>query len=964
MSEIPYISGTRPPDSAAKPAAKPAAAGGLKSEGDGTNNQTGQQSGRRQSQAAPAETSRTEYREPAVTIAAATAQLRVGDRLNSEVMSIDAEGRPVILTDKAVLALRPDAGLVQGDKIRLNIVSDDRGVRAEMTSVNGNPKDPPIEIRLAIIALHGFDKSKPPEIPAGGSNEATVRTSHKYSPELLQAAAKALEAVEAKAQAADQKAADQRLVDAQKTAEQFKDDRQAQVLPAKNEQPAAKPDSQAKLENVRPQEPATTHLMAGLGSKPRAVTDGKQDAAAPIDEAKPSSRQSATTAETAAPPAKAETPARADASVGQSLEAKPVVPIIPEKTAIARTKSAIVTLQVPVSSGGSEQTVSLKAEMHVVPAPPRQMPQAARLAEVISVSKEEPSAPTAQPDLLVQTDRGTFMAPSSLEAALKPGTLLMLVPGTGRQWPSTTANQSDGMASILARTAPATDDLSSPASGRPAAMSNYLFLGQVALPKAAALDGSYSIPMVPLNNIGDPLKSTNRPEGLPGLLFNPSETPTALGAMRLQIISAVPLIPDEIKTTGLSVVDGQRAVRITTPDGQFAASIPRGVDPTRESAWLVPPSKSQGLASAYPPSMPTESTIRSNPSWSEQVGLLRRTDPIKAGAADRDQALIDRTREVTVTPAGPNKSVDSASVRTARLDSAFDPNSKNPAVMTLNTSAGRLTIDQPKNWPYLPAGSPVSMAVITGSQWPIDWPGLASVTDAGGSILGAVHNLAGISSWPALSAAASILGHHNKDAAQSLTQRSADGGNRLPNSLLFMMNALGGGNPDQWLGNAAVNALANSGKQTLLDQIRAELARMFTAGQDTGGEWRPIFLPLDTNENSSLLALLLKNNPVRDEQPQNRGAEDDEDENDSQRFIVEVAFSVLGPVQLEGHILGRAFDLKVRTHHALPGQMEQDLKHLFSEALTANNYSGKLVFEDVEIFPVDASSYLPPVART
>ena len=108
-----------------------------------------------------------------------------------------------------------------------------------------------------------------------------------------------------------------------------------------------------------------------------------------------------------------------------------------------------------------------------------------------------------------------------------------------------------------------------------------------------------------------------------------------------------------------------------------------------------------------------------------------------------------------------------------------------------------------------------------------------------------------------------------------------------------------------------------------------------------------------------LIALLFgQPGHINPDENQGRAGSDDQTGSDSERFILEVLFSVLGTVQLDGYIRDRKFDLTVRTEMALPMSLEHDTRNIFADALLANNFSGSLSFIAGEEFPVSAADLL------
>ena len=81
-------------------------------------------------------------RDPAVSLSASMGHIEIGENIAGSILSIDADGRPILITEEATFALTPDVGLKEGDSITLNVVTTDHKLKAELTVRNGNPEDP------------------------------------------------------------------------------------------------------------------------------------------------------------------------------------------------------------------------------------------------------------------------------------------------------------------------------------------------------------------------------------------------------------------------------------------------------------------------------------------------------------------------------------------------------------------------------------------------------------------------------------------------------------------------------------------------------------------------------------------------------------------------------------------------------------------------------------------------------
>ncbi|MEX0299007.1 MAG: hypothetical protein AB3N28_08040, partial [Kordiimonas sp.] len=219
-----------------------------------------------------------------------------------------------------------------------------------------------------------------------------------------------------------------------------------------------------------------------------------------------------------------------------------------------------------------------------------------------------------------------------------------------------------------------------------------------------------------------------------------------------------------------------------------------------------------------------------------------------------------------------------------------------------------------------------------------------------------------ISQWPSFEQAYDILqsvAPFGAEALQSMASRTAQGGPKLANSAMFLLSALGAGNKANWLGKTAESALGERSPQ-LLDLLKEDISRLFNIASDTSGEWRALLLPFDAkNQDMPMLAFLFSHGSQVDPDKHNRDQYPEDDEQDEEkRFVLEVQFSVLGPVQLDGSIKGSRFDLIVRSQTQFSPSLTQDTSELFSQALSAGAFTGSLGFSVEETFPVDVNAVL------
>ena len=166
-----------------------------------------------------------------------------------------------------------------------------------------------------------------------------------------------------------------------------------------------------------------------------------------------------------------------------------------------------------------------------------------------------------------------------------------------------------------------------------------------------------------------------------------------------------------------------------------------------------------------------------------------------------------------------------------------------------------------------------------------------------------------------------------------LTPRS---GPELAGSLLFLLAAL---YRSAWPGAAISRALNEAGQAKLAKRLAEDIAALRRLSEDeTTGDWRVLTLPL-----------LLGNFPLASRLYLNRRKASAQD---GVRFAIEVEFSRLGPLQLDGLVRGNRLILVVRSHRALPPELRQELRAVFQRALAAWGLGGDLSFATVATFLV------------
>ncbi len=199
----------------------------------------------------------------------------------------------------------------------------------------------------------------------------------------------------------------------------------------------------------------------------------------------------------------------------------------------------------------------------------------------------------------------------------------------------------------------------------------------------------------------------------------------------------------------------------------------------------------------------------------------------------------------------------------------------------------------------------------------LDWPVLREV----------MATLAAADPVLARTIAASILPQPNK---------------RLTTNLTFFLSALRGGDATGWLGGPAAELLEARGGSRLLAQLREDFrAAQQAAAEPTADGWRAMPIPFGTPEQLMRAQLHVKNAGDQDKDDRTDG----EKQGPAKRFLLDLSFSRIGPMQFDGMVRPGRFDLMVRTQNLLPAEVRQQIGTIFRDSLETVGYSGSIAFQ-------------------
>jgi hypothetical protein len=141
-------------------------------------------------------------------------------------------------------------------------------------------------------------------------------------------------------------------------------------------------------------------------------------------------------------------------------------------------------------------------------------------------------------------------------------------------------------------------------------------------------------------------------------------------------------------------------------------------------------------------------------------------------------------------------------------------------------------------------------------------------------------------------------------------------------------------------------ALSDVGRDDLgsrLSDVAGDIGEQH--GTEAGDGWIVTILPFLGFTGEQPMRLYIKPDQGRD-------SPKDQKKPSGERFVLEVVFSRLGPMQFDGLVRDRRFDLALRTSSELDTGLRRGIETVFADALGACGWSGEIVFGRTARFPL------------
>lgn len=570
-----------------------------------------------------------------------------------------------------------------------------------------------------------------------------------------------------------------------------------------------------------------------------------------------------------------------------------------------------VSLQIQAMGGGQAQAIVLGVEA----AATAELAAAAAAVADPSAAGQAAAAPAAT------------IAPSVATGSVVIATVI----GPGTAAPSPTpavATPAPGSPTPPQQT-PASNGSKAPSSPAPAAAQPALPATTPASPQSAPGPAGATAPQPAETPPAAPRATVTAPASLPASSADApppapgANGPPAPGAAQSQAPASVPAAtePDNITPAAPDAPTASPPAAAPTAADTAAPSSPglpaAAADPSarpmamaaaRYAASLPPTGADDAPNMSAPPA--STSTPLPMPPAGTQIPLrfVGALPTLAAAAASASSGQLVAT-VVAVTPAG-QVVVDTAIGRLA-----------------LNAS---LLIENP-------TGSQIAFEVAA----PAMRPGTAA--SAGTFAAATSRGLAGLTTdWPALKTVLTTLADIDPRLAQQIVETALPQPDnpRFLSQVLALINAP----PDDvkmLLGQLAAETLQQAGRSDVMAGLNADLRQMARLNA-APSDWRVFYVPLfDSTEARQLRVFTRRRRSGSDPRRDTGG-----------RFVVEVEFEELGPLQLDGLVQKPRLDLILRTHAELPAVLQTGISNVFSQTCDAAGLQGKIFFQAIPAFPV------------
>lgn len=210
-------------------------------------------------------------------------------------------------------------------------------------------------------------------------------------------------------------------------------------------------------------------------------------------------------------------------------------------------------------------------------------------------------------------------------------------------------------------------------------------------------------------------------------------------------------------------------------------------------------------------------------------------------------------------------------------------------------------------------------------------------------------------SWRTLGDVLGCLSESDPAAARRLSQAVLpQPTSSLAANLLKVLGLLRGGDMRKWIGAETCQSLART-RPDLLERLASDVQKLSPgADANAGDDWRTYIIPVIADGALAAIRMRVRSGTRQNEKG---GAAD----SDRTRFVLDLALSRLGRMQIDGLVQarGKQLDLIVRTERPLAADVQGGIQHILLEAGAVTGLRGAAQFQTAPAPCLDADP-LPP----
>lgn len=245
----------------------------------------------------------------------------------------------------------------------------------------------------------------------------------------------------------------------------------------------------------------------------------------------------------------------------------------------------------------------------------------------------------------------------------------------------------------------------------------------------------------------------------------------------------------------------------------------------------------------------------------------------------------------------------------------------------LRLPQGLLALDLPQP---LPAGAQLALE-LTG----LTRPGSSAAAQVALPSVGVMQRLQ--AGWPVMQQTMDALRALNPNLADRLAQALPQPNARLAANALQFMAASALGNAQAWLGSEASRVLREAGHQNLLQRLDEDFRDLGKLNQRGGdNDWQALTMPMLVQGKVEPVQIFM------------RRRRDKKKQQSQTRFIIDFTLESTGPLQFDGFLNDKRFDLILRADSEFGPAFRLDVQKIFEDALAIGGMAGTIQFHDRE----------------